>query len=279
VSDPTTAPTTTPPPHPALPRGRYGLWGLLRSEWTKIRTVRSTLWSLGVLAFLGVGLSALATAETSSHWSQMSFVDQATFDPTRVSLIGIFFGQLVIGILGVIVVSGEYGTGTIRATFAAAPRRPLVVLAKVIVFGTVAFVVSEIVSFASYFLGQSLLAAPTPHTTLADPGAFRAVFGSGLYLTLLGLFALAIAIILRHTAGAISTFVGLLLVLPIIVAVLPSSFPNAINRYLPADIGHDIVSRAPAQFDFSPWTAMAILAGYTAALLIVGTALLVRRDA
>jgi ABC-type transport system involved in multi-copper enzyme maturation permease subunit len=262
-----------------LPPGRFGLLGVVRSEWTKMRTVRSTLWSLGVLVALGIGLSALATAETTSHWSQTSFIDQATFDPTRSSLIGIFFGQLVIGILGVLVVSAEYGTGTIRATFAAAPRRPLVVVAKVIVFGTVAFVVSEVVAFASYLLGQSLLTGATPHTTLADPNAFRAVFGAGCYLCLLGVFALAIATIVRHTAGAISTFVGVLLVLPIIVSALPNAFPNAINRYLPADIGHVVISRVHGAYEFGPWSGILVLAGYTVGLLAIGTVLLIRRDA
>jgi ABC-type transport system involved in multi-copper enzyme maturation permease subunit len=253
--------------------------GLIRSEWTKIRTVRSTVWTLGVLVVLGIGLSALGTAETTAHWSQMSVFDRATFDPTRTSLIGIFFGQLVIGILGVLVVSAEYGTGTVRATFSAAPRRPHVVVAKVVVFGLVAFIVSEIVAFVSYFLGQSLLTAPAMHSTLSDPGAFAAVFGSGLYLCVLGLFALAIAIVIRHTAGAISAFVALLLVVPIIVAALPSSFANAVNRYLPAQIGSAIVSHVRDVHSFGRWTGLGVLTGYVVVLLVVGSALLVRRDA
>ena len=105
-----------------LPPGRYGISGLLRSEWTKLRSLRSTMWTLGITVVLGIGISALATAETRAHWSSMSIGDRLSFDPTSTSLIGVFVGQLTIGVLGVLVMSGEYGSGTIRATFSAAPR-------------------------------------------------------------------------------------------------------------------------------------------------------------
>ncbi len=263
----------------ALPPGRYGFWGLVQSEWTKMRSVRSTVWTLGLLVVVGVGLGALATSETSSHWSTMSFASQATFDPTQTSLIGIFFGQLIIGILGVLVVSAEYGTGTIRATFAAAPRRPLVLGAKVAVFAVIALVVAEVVAFISFLLGQALLVAPAPHTTFSSPGALRAVVESGLYLCVLGCFALGIASIIRHTAGAISTFVGLLLVLPLIIAALPTSIGDDVRRFLPANMGDTIVSRFPGSHSFTPWVALAVLGGYAVVTLGIGTILLVRRDA
>ena len=176
-----------------LPPGRYGISGLLRSEWTKLRSLRSTMWTLGITVVLGIGISALATAETRAHWSSMSIGDRLSFDPTSTSLIGVFVGQLTIGVLGVLVMSGEYGSGTIRATFSAAPRRPLVLVAKAAVFGLVALVAAEIVSFLSYFLGQALLTAPATHTTLGSPGALRAVAGSGIYLCLIGLCALGLA--------------------------------------------------------------------------------------
>jgi ABC-type transport system involved in multi-copper enzyme maturation permease subunit len=156
------------------------------------------MWTLGVTVVLGIGLSALVAAETKAHWVP---ADRPGFDPTQLSLIGVFFGQFTLGILGVLVMSAEYGTGTIRATFSAAPRRPLVLAAKPTVFGMVALVVSEVVGFAAYFLGQSLLTAPAIHTTLGSPGALRAVIGSGLYLCALGLFALGLAAIIRHTTA------------------------------------------------------------------------------
>ena len=263
----------------SIPPGRYGLSGLLRSEWTKLRTVRSTIWSFAIIIVLGIGLGALATAETRAHWATMGFGDRASFDATRMSLIGVFFAQLVIGVLGVLVVTSEYGTGTIRATFAAAPRRPLVLVAKAAVFAAVSLVVSEVVAFVSYLLGQALLSAPATHTTLASPGALRAVVGSGLYLCVLGLIALALGVIIRHTAGGIGAFVGVLLVLPLVISALPSSIADDLQRFLPANIGSELVSLHQSAHDFTPWAGFAVLCAYAAALLLLGGALLVRRDA
>ena len=186
--------------------GRYGISGLLKSEWTKLRTVRSTMWTLGITVVVGIGISALAAAETRSHWATMGPGQRASFDPTSTSLTALLFCQLAIGVLGVLVMSAEYGTGTIRATFSAAPRRPLVLAAKVIVFGVVTLVVAEIVAFASFLLGQALLTAPATHASLSTPGALRAVVGTGLYLGVIGLFALETLLL---ASGGISYLVGL----------------------------------------------------------------------
>lgn len=263
----------------SLPPGRYGLAGVVGSEWTKLRTVRSTLWTLAVTVVLGIGLGAVAAATTAARWRTASLAEQLTFDPVRVSLTGILLAQLAVGILGVLVMSAEYGTGTIRATFSAVPHRGLVLVAKTLVFGLVALVTGEVVSFAAFFLGQSLLAAPAPHTTIGAPDVLRAVVSGGLYLTVLGLLALGLAAIIRHTAGAISAFVGVLLILPLIVAALPSSIGGPIGRYLPANIGVTLVSVRPSDGSFSPWVGLGVLAGYAAALLVIGAALLRRRDA
>ena len=284
-----------------LPAGRYSVADLVRSEWTKLRSVRSTLWSFVIVVFLGVGVGILATAETRAHWST---TNPLGFDPTRTSLVGVDVAQLVIGVLGVLVVTGEYGTGTIRATFSAAPRRPLVLLAKTAVFTVAALVISEVVAFLSFFLGQAMLTAPAIHATLSTPGALRAVVGSGLYICVIGLLGLSLGVLVRHTAGALGAFVGVLLILPIIVSALPESIINAVQRYLPLQIGkvmitvpthavgrvvirgaHGVVRHAVLHgggggtFTFSPWAGFGILCGYAAAMLAVGTVLLVRRDA
>lgn len=264
----------------ALPSGRYGLSGLLRSEWTKLRTVRSTMWTLGITVVVGIGISALATAETRSHWATMSPGDRLSFDPTSTSLTALLFCQLAIGVLGVLVMSAEYGTGTIRATFSAAPKRPLVLLAKVAVFGVVALVVAEIVAFLSFLVGQALLSAPATHASLSTPGALRAVVGTGLYLAVIGLFALGLATIIRHTAGAISAFVGLLLVLPIIVQALPNSIQEDIRRFLPLRIGTVMMSvNSGDAHTFAPWTGFLVLCVYAVVVLVIGGFILVRRDA
>ena len=215
----------------------------MAAEWTKLWSVRSTMWTLVATVVAVVGLCALGTGTVNPS----EIID----DPTRRSLIGIFLGQLIFGVLGVLVMSAEYGTGTIRATLSAVPRRPVVLSAKVVVFGAVAVVVSEILAFTAFAVGQAILSAKhavgssaavaqraqqlgvkVPHdiqaalsssgsASLGQAGVLRAVVGAGLYLAVLGLMALGLATIIRHTAGAISAFVGVVLVLPLIVQALP----------------------------------------------------------
>ncbi|HEX3946523.1 MAG TPA: ABC transporter permease [Acidimicrobiales bacterium] len=261
----------------------YRAGGVLRSEWTKLRSVRSTTWSLLATVLLSILIGVLATGTEASRWAHATAVDRLTFDPTSLSLTGLLFGQLAIGVLGVLVVSAEYGTGTIRATLAAVPNRSLVLACKTAVFAAVAVVVSEVVSFAAFFIGQAILSGATPHATLSQPGVLRAVAGGGLYLAVLGLLALGLATMVRHTAGAISTFVGILFILPLITAALPSTIRDAVGKYLPADIGAAMTSVRPTFRTegpvFSPWVGFGILCGYAVAVLLVGAWLLNHRDA
>ena len=293
------APTPLAMPQPP---GRVGLRRAMAAEWTKLWSVRSTTWTLVATGVAVVGLCILSTATVNSS--------EIIGDPTRRSLIGIFLGQLIFGVLGVLVMSAEYGTGTIRATLSAVPRRPVVLSAKILVFGAVAVVVSEIFAFSAFAIGQAILSAKKSaaaaivqpaqqfgvripqsiqaalshgSASLGQPGVLRAVVGAGLYLAVLGLLALGLATIIRHTAGAISAFVGVVLVLPVIVQALPTSISNALARYLPANIGlvmlstHGVPDRVgPA---FSPWVGFALLALYTGVVLGIGCWVLVRRDA
>jgi ABC-2 type transport system permease protein len=287
-----------------LPLGRVGLRRAMAAEWTKFWSVRSTLWTLVGTGVAVVGLCALSTGTVSPS--------DIIEDPTRRSLIGIFLGQLIFGVLGVLVISAEYGTGTIRATLSAVPRRPVVLTAKILVFGAVAVVVSEILTFIAFAMGQAILSAKNavgssaaitqraqqfgvkvPHgvqaalssgsASLGQAGVLRAVVGAGLYLAVLGLLALGLATIIRHTAGAISAFVGVVLVLPLIVQALPVSISSAVARYLPANIGLVMFSTHGVPGDigpaFSPWTGFALLVLYTVVILGVGCLVLVRRDA
>jgi len=260
-----------------LPPGRYSFANLLHSEWTKLRTVRSTWWTLGVTVLLGIGIGALVTAETRAHWHRGS---NFGFDPTATSLVGLFICQFAIGILGALVVSAEYSTGTIRATFSAAPRRTVVLAAKATVYGFVALVISEFVAFVSFFLGQFLLSAPATHATLSSPGALRAVVGGGLFVCVLGLIAFGLATIIRHTAGAVSAFVGVLLVLPLVVQALPNSLSMDVRKFLPDRIGVQMLTTNGNFFNaFSPWVGFGILCIYAFVLIAIGAALMNRRDA
>jgi len=275
--------TIQSPAHSTIPPGKYSRAGAVRSEWTKLRSVRSTTWSLAAMIALAIGIGILATATEASRWATTSAADRLTFDPTALSLTGLLFGQLAIGVLGILVMSAEYSTGTIRATLAAIPNRPLVLATKALVFTATSVVVGLAVSFAAFFIGQAILSGSTAHATLGIPGVLRAVIGGGLYLAVLGLLALGLATIIRHTAGAISAFVGVLFILPLIAQALPSSIRDGIEKYLPANIGATLTSVVPgfrsSASAFSPWVGFAILCGYAVAALGVGAWLLQRRDA
>jgi ABC-2 type transport system permease protein len=264
-----------------MPAGRVSITGLLRSEWTKLRTVRSTMWMLGMTALVGVAASAIAMAVTRGHWARMPAASKAAFQPVEVSLIGVYLGgTLLLGVLGILVMSNEYATGTIRATLAAAPRRPMVLAAKVLVFGAVTLVVAEVAAFAGFLIGQAFLTPPAKRATLSSPGALRAVAGTGLFLCAVGLLALGIAVLIRYTAGAISAYVGVILVLPITVSAFPNSLQHQVERFLPLDIGSVMINiKNPYPDGFGPWAGLLILCGYAVLILALGTLLLVRRDA
>ncbi len=270
---------------PSLAPSRHAtvrVTGALRSEWTKLRSVRSTAWTILTLAVITLGIAAIAGSSVTSSWHKMSTVDRLTFDPTQLSLRGMLFGQLVIGVLGVLVMSAEYSTGSMRSTLMAVPSRTKVLLTKAAVMGALGLVVSEVLSFAAFFIGQSLLVSPAPHATLSQPGVLRAVVGGGLVLAVLGLFALGLATIIRHSAAAITAYVGVLLVLPIVVQSLPSSISQPVVKYLPFHISDTMTSVTHVLASgpsFSPWTGFALLCGYAFVALAVGAWLLIRRDA
>ena len=259
--------------------GRAGIAGALRSEYTKIRSVRSTYWTLLALVLVCVGLGALIGWGTESHFSQTSPADRATFDATQVSLFPLYLGQLVMAVLGALVITTEYSTGMIRTSLTAMPRRGTVFAAKAAVFTAISLVVGEVTSFVMFFLGQALLHSTGESATLSQPGVLRAVVGGGLFLAGCGLFSFAIGAILRHTAGAISAAVGILFVLPILANVLPHSWAVHVNKFLPSNAGAAIWSVRRAAQMYSPWTEFIIFLAYVAVLLIAGMFLFRTRDA
>ena len=262
--------------------GRAGLAGVVRSELTKLRSVRSTYWTILALVVVGIGLGALITGLTAGHWSQMSASDQATFDATQESLGGLFFfGQLVMVVLGALVITSEYSTGMIRTSLIVMPRRPVVYAAKTLVFAVVALVVSLVTSLIAFFLGQALLSSTHHNATLSDPNVLRAIIGASVYVTLCGLMAFAVGSLLRHTAGTITAVIGLLFVLPIIISLLPSSVHNAILRWLPSSAGSAISTTVGSQGAhlFAGWGEIFVLCAYVIVLLAIGGFLFKTRDA
>jgi ABC-2 type transport system permease protein len=272
----------TRPPVLPPPSGRAGFVGALRSEFTKIRSVRSTYWTLLVLLAVSIGIGAAISGGTAANWSHTTASDRATFDATQASVAGLFYlGQLVIVVLGAMVLTAEYSTGMIRTSLTAMPRRLVVYAAKVAVFACIALVVTIVAAFVAFFLGQALLASTHENATLSQPNVLRAVFGAALYVTLCGLFAFAAGAIMRHTAAAITSVIGLLFVIPILAHLLPNSWYLDVERWLPDAAGRALSVTVGANDPhlFSPWAQFAVFAVYIVVLLAVGAALFRRRDA
>jgi ABC-2 type transport system permease protein len=279
------ATTTRQAPLLPAPSGRAGFGGTLRSEFTKIGSVRSTYWALLVLLAVSVGIGAAISTVVAGGWSQPPPPPPAppdVYEATQVSLAGLLvFGQLVIVVPGTLVLSAEYSTGMIRTSLIAMPRRIVIYLAKAAAFAAVALAVALATAFIAFFLGQALLASSHHSATLAGPGVLRAVIGSALYITLCGLFAFAAAAIIRNTAATITAMIGLLFVLPALVNVLPHGWQDDLVRWLPSSAARAMSATAGRQDPhlFSPWGEFAVFAVCTAVLLVVGGILFRKRDA
>ena len=259
-----------------------GFGKLLLTEWIKIRSVRSTLWTLILLFVVTVGFTALLCLAISASWRQSRPATHASViaDPVGTILgTGLLFGQLAVCVLGVMIISSEYGSGTIRVSLLAVPRRWPMLTAKMLVFAIIVFVVGELAAFGSFFAGSAILHSHV-HVSLSDPGVTRAILGAGLYLTVLGWFSMAIGGLLRHTAGAITTAIGVVFVLPIIAAFLPASWGQHIHDYLPSSSG-SMIAQAHQGVNqvLSPWQGFGVFCIWTALLLAAAFTLLQRRDA
>ena len=249
------------------------------SEWTKLRTLRSTLWSLGVATVLTIGFPCLFAALTSSHWGSMSPGDRADRHPLDIALVGVNVSQLAIGVLGVLVISGEYSTGMIRASMCAVPKRLPVLWAKAGVYAAVTFALMLPAVLVAFFATQAILSRhDILQISFTDPGVARAVVGGALYLTVVGVFTLGLGAIVRNTAGGIATFAGIMFVLPPLTLLLPSNWNNAISPYLPDSAGRAIFQLHTGSDSLSPWVGLALFCGYAALAVGIAAVLLVRRD-
>jgi ABC-2 type transport system permease protein len=282
--------SATSPPAPAVaPPASVtgsGIWVAflrsLRAEWTKLRSVRSTPWSFVTLVVASIGLTSLLTWLTVHSWSQTQAQNRARIVLDPVSFIlgtGLSFGQLAICVLGVLVITSEYSSGSIRASVLAVPHRPIMLVSKGMVFAAASFVVGEVAAFGSFFLGAVLLHSKA-HVAITDPGVARAVIGEGLYLMVLGLFAMAIGALVRHTAGAITGVIVFVLIIAPLAQLLPGSWGRHVHDYLPSVAGA-MITQAHQQSDqvLSPWQGFAVFCAWTAVLLAAAIYFLQRRDA
>jgi ABC-type transport system involved in multi-copper enzyme maturation permease subunit len=237
------------------------------------------MWSLLATFGITVGFGALLSAAYISRYDRLSPGERLTFDPTAHSLRGLFLAQLAIGVLGVLVISSEYATGMIRTTFTAVPRRRVVLVSKVLVFGAVAMAVSAASTFIAFFVGQSILNTKHIGVSIRDPHVLRAVLGATAYLTIIALLGLGLATIFRRTAGAIASLFGLVLVLPLLARALPSPWNDDVSKFLPGQAGQALFSVRPNSSLLSPGSALIVCILWLAVTFTVATVLITKRDA
>lgn len=257
--------TTSLPRYPG--RQRVTQARVMRSEWIKLRTQPSALWSLAsaVILIIAVGVLYSLLREARPPRGAATI---ASFDPVSVSLSGVQLAQIATGVLGVLLITTEYATGLIRATLAAVPRRLPVLWGKAVMVTAATIAVTLPAALAAFVAGQEVLSRQHLATSLGHPGVAQAVIGSSLYLAVCGLLGLALGAVLRSAAGGISALFGLFFALPIIAGFLPGSWSDDINKYLPSTAGLAITTAHPdPATSLAPWTGLGVSCLYAAVLL------------
>jgi ABC-2 type transport system permease protein len=263
----------------SLPAGGATLPRVVRSEWTKFWSLRSTWWTLLIAFVVTVGFATLIAWGASSNVDKMDARDRATLDVTNIAMAGIAFGQLAMAVLGALIVASEYSTGGIKTTLVAVPNRLRVLLAKVLVFGVVSFVVGTVAAFVSFFVAMSFWSSHHLQASLSDPGVLRAVFGAGLIALAAALLGLALGALIRHTAGAITTAVALLFVLPPLSNLLPGDWGRDISSRFTTNAGQRITEVVHTPGQLHPWAGYLWMLAECVIPLLVGAWLMRRRDA
>ncbi|MFE7565912.1 ABC transporter permease subunit [Streptomyces sp. NPDC057539] len=253
---------------------------VLRSEWTKIRTVSSTTWTLISALVVTVALGAALSAVLNSQFGDLSAEERATFDPTYTSFSGMVLGQLAMVVFGVLVVGSEYSSGMIRTSLAAVPRRGTFLFSKILVAGVLALVVGVLTGFLAFFVGQALLGEHG--TTIGEPDVLRAVIGSGLYMTLIALFSMGVAAMLRSSVLSLGILMPFFFLVSQILAAVPGA--KEVARYFPDQAGRQITQVVPNALSaspapYGPWAGLGIMALWVVAALAGGYAVLKKRDA
>jgi ABC-2 type transport system permease protein len=256
---------------------RPGLPGAMRSELTKILSVRSTYWTLLAQAVASIGWAVASCAGTVAHGISPGF------DATGQSLLGqVALGELVIVVLGALVITSEYSTGMIRTSLAVMPRRGVLYAAKAIVFAAVTLTISLVTSFLDFFIGQAILSTKHYNATLTQPGVLRAVLLSAAIVTVFGLLAYGAGAVIRHSAGAITSILGLIFLIPLLAEALPPPWYHALVRWLPGGEALTPIARAvapPSGYLFNAWGEFAVFSGYAMVMLALGAWSFIRRDA
>lgn len=251
---------------------------VIKSEWTKIRSVASTIWTLSLAAVVTVALGILISLLSKNEFDNMSAKDQLSFDPTFISFAGMSLGQLAMIVFGVLVVSNEYSTGMIRTSLSAVPQRGAFLFSKIAVATVLAFVVGIITSFVAFFLGQAMLGSHK--ASIGDPGVLRAVIGGGLYMTLIAVFSMGVATMLRSPMLSLGILMPFFFLISNILGAVSAT--KKVGRYLPDQAGSKIMQVVtPIDDDtpYGPWGGLAIMVAWVAVAVVGGYVLLKKRDA
>lgn len=251
---------------------------VLKSEWTKIKSVQSTVWTLSLSAIATIALGVLISILSRNEFKNMSAEDKLTFDPTFASFAGTSLGQLAMIVFGVLVVSNEYSTGMIRTSLAAVPQRGTFLFSKITVAAALALAVGMATSFTAFFLGQAILG--DLRAGIGDPGVLRAVIGGGLYMTLIALFSMGVAAMLRSPMLALGILMPVFFLLAPILGNVSAT--KKVGQYLPDQAGSKIMQVVPPLDDdtpYGPWGGLLIMALWAVAAVSCGYVLLKRRDA
>ncbi|GGS77820.1 ABC transporter permease subunit [Nonomuraea spiralis] len=244
---------------------------ILRSEWTKIRSVRSTVWTLTITFLLMVGLGGAISAASKATADGQPIPGD---DAVMTSLTGMMLASLSIATLGVLVISSEYRTGGIRTSLMAVPRRMSLLAGKIVVFTVTALVVCTVAAAAAVAVGLAILRPAS-----VDMGAaVQSVLGAGLYLTVCGLFGLGLGTLVRHTPGALVSAIALMLVLPQLTGVLPGQWGKTIADHFTTNAGMEVVLDQPGN-PLGPWSGLGVYALWVAVAVVAGAVLMQRRDA
>jgi ABC-2 type transport system permease protein len=257
----------------------YNFADVVRSEWTKFRTVRSTYWTFLVAIVLGIGLAALVSGISANHYQTDPTV-RFGWDPTQRSIRPEWFlAQLAFSVLGVMTVTSEYSTGMIRSSLTAVPKRFRMMSAKLLVFGVAALVVGEAISLVSFLVGQLLIQGKAPSASLGQHDVLRVVLGAGLYLLFIGWLGSAFAVIVRGAAAGIALVVGMLFILPGIAEALPTSWSQPIEKYWPTNAGQQLMFLHRDSHTLPAWLGFGEFAVFVAVVMVLAFVMLERRDA
>ena len=257
--------------------GAGAMIGVVRSEWTKFRSLRSTAWTVVLAFLLAIGFGVLITSGLAHQWVDGTAEDRAGWDPVYASMLGCFtLAQLAVAALGVVSVTAEYATGGIRTSLAAVPRRSRFLAAKVVVVAGASFVVAELMVLVAYLVGQPTIGGiGAPRSTMDGDGVLGALFGGALWLTAIALLGVALGVLLRGTAGAFAVVVGATLIAPLVSGVLPAWFA----KWWPTMAGAQIFRTVHDPGALTGWQGLAVLWATVAALLLAAYAVFRRRDA